>query len=164
MRFFSEATNYLWVKIALAALIGLCLALGGNARKAGLFAVVSFLLANAMTDGIKDLLPAMRPCQELALTVHDIGCSDNPGTASAHGANMAAAAFAFTYFLGLRWGAPWIAAALITGISRIYVGAHYPWQVAIGWACGVFAALVAIKTWEALVASKSRRDHDAQSA
>jgi membrane-associated phospholipid phosphatase len=97
-----------------------------------------------------------------------VGDTHSPGTASAHSANMAAVAFAMTYCLGWKWGFPWIVIALLTGLSRVYTGAHYPTQVLLGWLCGVFAAWVVIKTWEAWQSSRkgveSNQDEEAELA
>lgn len=159
MVFFSTATNHLIVKILLAGLVAAFLIRGGNARKAAIFALLAFLVANEITDVFKNFAPAHRPYQDglTGLNDHLVGRSENPGTASAHSANMAAVAFAFTYFLG-KWGWPWIGVAVITGISRIYVGSHYPWQVLLGWSCGLFGALVVIKTWEAWVRMRQKKE------
>jgi undecaprenyl-diphosphatase len=150
MVFFSTATNHLWVKALLASIVLTFLIRGERTRRAAVFALLAFLLANEMTDVLKDLAPANRPYHDglRGLNNHLVGESRNPGTASAHSANMAAIALAFTYYLG-RWGWPWIGVAVLTGISRVYVGSHYPWQVLLGWTCGIVAALVLIKTWEA---------------
>jgi undecaprenyl-diphosphatase len=80
---------------------------------------------------------------------------DSYGTASAHAANMAAVAFVTTYFLG-KWGYPWIVVAFLTGLSRIYMGLHYPSQVLLGWFCGAFSAFLVIKTWEAYLRVRHR--------
>jgi undecaprenyl-diphosphatase len=52
---------------------------------------------------------------------------------------MTAVATAFWLFLGWKWGLPWVLIAFFTGLSRIYVGAHFPAQVLLGWAVGVGA-------------------------
>lgn len=157
MRFFSEATNYLGFKIFLALLVAVMIAAGGRYRLAAIFGVLGFLLANTLTDLAKFEWPAPRPCQVLTLAdLHGIGCSDNPGTASAHAANMAAVAFAFTYFLG-RLGIVWIGVALITGLSRIYVAAHYPSQVLVGWCLGALAAFVLVWTYRTYRTTRTYR-------
>jgi undecaprenyl-diphosphatase len=152
MDFFSSATSLLWVKIALGVLVVAMVAWGPKSRTAILCALVAVVLANAITDVLKAGLPMHRPFQELPneLLAH---LPKNPskytsmGTASAHSANMAAVAMATSW--NLRWwGTPWILVAILTGLSRIYLGVHYPSQVLFGWICGVFAAFVVIKTWE----------------
>lgn len=144
MGFFAEATNYLGVRIALLALVVYLIWRGGMHRRAGVGALVAVALANTLTDVFKKGYPTPRPCNQIPDAIqHGIGCSSSFGTASAHSANMAAVAFVFTVCLGRKWGWPWIAVALITGVSRVFHAAHYPAQVIAGWTCGcVCAALV----------------------
>ncbi|HVL38119.1 MAG TPA: phosphatase PAP2 family protein, partial [Fimbriimonadaceae bacterium] len=123
---------------------------GGKARVGAVQALLAFPLANEITDALKRNLPVERPFQALEWVLVRGGLeSESMGTASAHSANMAAVAFAFTAALGWRWGLPWILAALLTGLSRIYVGVHFPSQVILGWACGVFAGMVIVYTYRA---------------
>lgn len=144
------------------------LARGAKTRKAVLLALISIGIANTTTNIFKEGLPMNRPFQDAAyekveatlppnakeVILLRVGHSDSKGTASAHSANMAALAFVMTYFLGW-WGAPWIAVAFLTGLSRIYTAAHYPYQVLLGWFVGAFCAFVVIKTWEAFVRSRN---------
>jgi undecaprenyl-diphosphatase len=177
LKFFSIALNLPVVKIFFGLLIIAMIVRGEKTRKAVLLALISIGIANTITNVAKEGFPMKRPFQDREFAMHKkgdlamidrgfskitvwpdkyegvilrVGHSDSRGTASAHSANMAALAFAFCYFLGW-WGTPWIAVALLTGISRVYTGAHYPSQVLLGWACGIFAAFVVIKTWEAFV-------------
>lgn len=176
LKFFSVALSMPWVKVALGTIIlGMALR-GERSRKAVLLALVAVGIANTMTNIAKEAFPTNRPFndqpryallkdQGFVLVQTEtgtrskvpkdfngvfvrVGDSKSKGTASAHSANMAALAFAMCYFLRL-WGIPWVAVALLTGISRIYTGVHYPSQVMLGWLCGAFAAFVVIKTWEA---------------
>jgi len=172
LKFFSVALNVLWVKIALAILLIGMIAANAKSRTAALLALVAVGIGNTMTNIAKAAFPMHRPFQELPYMNYTdsghlvfpnpypfspeakiemilrVGSADSMGTASAHSANMAALAFVMCYYMRW-WGAPWVAVALLTGISRIYVGAHYPSQVLFGWLVGLFAAFVVIKTWEA---------------
>lgn len=146
--FFSEATKLpvgrvLFVLLALAFVFA-----GKTSRKALILGIVSVLIANEVTDVLKHNWPVLRPCVELSGVNTRTGVLTSPGTASAHSANMAALAAVFVLIWGWR-GSFWVPIAFLTGLSRIYVGVHYPSQVVFGWACGVFAALVVVKTWEA---------------
>ena len=47
-----------------------------------------------------------------------------------------------TLALGWRWGAPWIVVALLVGVSRVYVGVHFPSQVVFGWTLGIASGVV----------------------
>jgi len=174
LKFFSVALSQLWVKVALGAFVIWLIWRGGKSRAAAFLALASVCIANTITNVFKEAWPVARPFQDFPyIKVDDIGVagplhtlhakvldpsiqvllrvghSDSMGTASAHSANMAAVAFVMTYQLGWKWGVPWIVVALLTGISRVYTGAHYPGQVLLGWLCGTFGALVVTKTWEA---------------
>lgn len=154
MQFFGTATDRLWFKLLLLALVIAMIAWTPQTRRTAIQALIAFPIANGITDLFKHNLPMPRPFQELPNVILWLGTSDSAGTASAHSANMAAVAFVFTYHLKW-WGSPWIVVALITGLSRIYCGMHYPYQVLLGWSCGVFAAFVVCKTWDLIRAKRS---------
>lgn len=153
--FLSGATSIRWVKYSLIAL-GLALIAYPKSRKATVLAAIAFPLADGLTNILKHAFPTERPYVDLADIVVRVGTSDSYGTASAHSANMAAVAFVFTYYHRC-WGVPWVVIAFLTGLSRIYVGVHYPSQVVLGWVCGLFCAFLATQTWEAFVRARSGR-------
>jgi undecaprenyl-diphosphatase len=152
--FFSEASKETGIRIGIAIIAILLLAAGPNTRKTGLIAIVSVIMSNTLADGMKQLFKMQRPCVELDTVTLWVGRLDSYGTASSHSANMAALAFVMVYFFRW-WGIPWVVVALLTGISRIYVGVHYPSQVLLGYLCGVLCAFLVIKTWEAFVRSRN---------
>lgn len=161
----SEATKTGWVRIALGILVlGLIIA-GQKSRKATLLALAAWPLANGLTEAFKTAIAFNRPCVDLADTILRVPMLTSYGTASSHSANMGAIAFVYLYVTG-KWGIPWLIIAILTGISRIYVGAHYPSQVLFGWTCGAFCGFLVVKTWEAF-ANRRRRsnpDHEPQPA
>jgi len=146
-RFFSEAFNILWFKILIALLVIGMIWAGGRARRTVLLALVSVGIANWSTDRLKEFMPQPRPFQVMNDVLMRAGRAPSHGTASAHSANMAAVACVFILGLGY-WGVPWVLVAVCTGISRVYVGVHYPHQVALGWLCGIVSGLVVTKSWE----------------
>lgn len=155
--FLSEGSKLGWVRVVLGLLAAALIAARPGTRRAAIQALIAFPIANGMTDVLKDWLQVLRPCVELAgVLEHGVKFLDSYGTASAHAANMAAVAFVMTYHLKW-WGYPWVVVALFTGLSRIYMGLHYPSQVLLGWACGVFSALVIVKTAEAWIHLRNRR-------
>jgi undecaprenyl-diphosphatase len=145
--FFSEATKWGWVRIALGLLV-LALIIYRPTRKATLLALLAWPLANGITEALKTAIPMLRPLNELPDVAVRVGKLTSYGTASSHSANMASIAFVFTSLH--RWGgAPWIFVALMTGLSRIYVGVHYPSQVLLGWIMGILCGLIVVNTWRA---------------
>lgn len=120
-------------------------------RLATILALLSWPLANLITDILKDTIPMLRPCVDFPAAIVRVENLSSPGTASAHAANMMAVAVAFLIGLApLRkttWPlraiiAAWFLLAILTGLSRIYVGVHYPSQVLIGFIVGAVAATI----------------------
>lgn len=144
--FFSLGIKGWFLRIALAAL-GLFLLFYRSATRITVLAsIVAVVLANEICDLAKWLHFAARP----AAVLDDVRVLGNlltsSGTFSAHSANMAAVAAVFWWRLGWKWGLSWALVALLTGLSRVYVGAHFPSQVMLGWMagalCGVLVAWV----------------------
>lgn len=158
MNFFSEGIKTLELKLALLLFVIVMIAVGAKTRKAALLALLAWPLANLTTDALKQGFPMLRPSVEMPDAIIRGAHLTSFGTASAHSANMAAVAFVFTYQLGW-WGSPWILIAFFTGLSRIYMGVHYPSQVLLGWIVGSFCGLLIVKTWEALVFQRDRSKH-----
>ena len=154
LTFFSVALNQVWVKVVLGLLVLGMIVANPRTRMTAIQALLSVGLANLMTDQFKHFLPMNRPYQDLAAVISRVGTTDSHGTASAHTANMTAVAFIFTYELKW-WGSPWIVIAVLTGLSRMYVGAHYPSQVVLGCACGIVSAFLVTKSWEWIQAKRS---------
>lgn len=148
--FFSEATKQGWVRVALAALFVGMLWRSPRSRVAALLAVVAVALSNELCDVLKNLFMMPRPSVELPDAIVRTARLTSFGTASAHSANMAAVAWVMTARLG-RWGWAWIPIALLTGVSRVYNGVHYPYQVLLGWVVGVVCGLAVdriARAWE----------------
>lgn len=124
-----------------------------KSRAAAIQTMIAWPIANGVTDVFKKLFYAARPCVvhpdyvKVADYAGKAIFSDSSGIMSAHAANMAAVATVIT--LRLKWwGAPWILVALLSGLSRIYVGVHYPSQVMLGWLTGIAVASVVVKAWD----------------
>jgi undecaprenyl-diphosphatase len=156
--FLSEATKITPGRILLLGLI-LTLLIVKKTRKATIYALISVGLANELTDFIKWAFPMARPCVELSGVHLRTGLLTSFGTASAHSANMAAVAAVFLLLHG-RWGLIWLFFAVATGLSRIYVGVHYPSQVLLGLGCGILMGDGVVRLGEWLLPKLSRRKDD----
>jgi undecaprenyl-diphosphatase len=166
MHFFSEATSYKWFRIFLILLALALIAANPKTRRTTVQALIVFPLSDGTTNLCKHFWPELRPYQELPdVVLHTLGThpvfgtgahdAANFGTVSAHSANMAAVAFVFCYHLKW-WGSPWVVIAFITGLSRIYLAAHYPYQVLLGWLTGMAIAFAVCKTWDLANAARLR--------
>jgi undecaprenyl-diphosphatase len=153
--FLSEGNKQTPVRIAFLVFALVLIIRSPLTRRAGIQALIAFPLANGMTDALKHGFQWTRPCVDLVDIHVRVNVLTSFGTASAHSANMMAVAFVMTYYFKW-WGVPWIVLAIFTGISRIYVGVHYPSQIVFGWICGIVAALVVVKTWEAFKRLRSQ--------
>ena len=158
MRFFSEALNYPAVKVVLGLFLIVMLWAKPVTRKTVLLALISVGIGNSITDFFKHTWHMHRPFQDMKVHMW-VGTSDSFGTASAHSSNMAAVAFVFVYYLGW-WGSPWVAIAILTGISRIFCGAHYPYQVLLGWTTGIVTAAAVTKGWEFYVSRRKLKNEE----
>lgn len=158
-RFLSEGNKDWGVRIAILALLAFLIFKGGKFRVAGLLAVLAAAVANELTDVLKFAVDSPRPCVELIDVNLYINKLTSSGTASAHAANMAAAAVVLGLVLRKWW---WTALsfAFLVGLSRIYVGVHYPSQVLFGWVSGSFVAWLTVWTWRAWEKVEGRRMED----
>jgi undecaprenyl-diphosphatase len=155
MKFLSEATNYPPVKVILSLLLVGMLYRNQATRSTVVLALIAVGVANSFTEVFKHAWPMHRPFQDFPDgVIMWVGKTENFGTASAHAANMAAVAYVFVRMLKL-WGIPWVVIALLVGLSRIFCGAHYPYQVALGWTCGVIAAWITTSAWDQWKARRS---------
>jgi undecaprenyl-diphosphatase len=161
MVFFSEGNKWWWVRVLLLAVLVL-LAWRRSTRKPTWLALVSWPFANAACEWLKYGIQMQRPSVEVADAVVRVHRLTSYGTASAHSATMMCIATVFLFY-NRPAGFAWLAVALLTGYSRIYVGVHYPSQVLLGWATGAFVGFVAVMTWRSFEALRQRRSEAAAS-
>jgi len=155
--FITNATKQLNVQIFLALLVLVLCFLGSRIRTATLLALAAWPLADIFSNSLKRLIPFERPCVALPdvhLRIHKLTTF---GTASSHAANMAAITCVFWYFLGWRGGLAWLFVALLSGLSRIYVGVHFPSQVLLGYLCGSLCGFIVARTWATYASRRSQR-------
>lgn len=133
--FCSEGIKWRGVQFVLAAFVAAMLAFRST-RAAVIQALIAWPLSDGLCNLLKNGFKWNRPCVDLADAILRVGKLTTFGTASAHAANMAAIATVLTFRLGWK-ASPWIGVALLVGLSRIYVGVHYPGQVLFGWLVGI---------------------------
>jgi membrane-associated phospholipid phosphatase len=142
--------------LVIAALIYWCVD-----RKWGLRLGVVLMLTVAINETLKVALHDPRPYWydarvQLLSTPHG-----SFGIPSGHSAVALAGWGVLAVFLATSW--VWLIAAaliLLVGLSRAYVGVHFPTDVLFGWAVGALVAVLVLRL-EASVLSRTRRTPEA---
>lgn len=115
-----------------------------------LWVLIPMVLAIAMSDQItssfmKPFFERLRPCRDPMLSDSVIivsRCGGKFGFASSHAANtMALASLCWLYF---RNRFTWVLFgwAILVGLSRIYLGVHFPGDVVVGGLVGIIASVI----------------------
>ena len=119
-------------------------------RRAGQVAltaiVIGFLCTNVV---LKHLVSRPRPWLDVAGLIPLIEEADPNSFPSGHTCAAFAFAGAALCTLPVRWGkALALGAAVLMGLSRLYVGVHYPTDVLAGAAVGLLAGWIAVLLWK----------------
>ena len=138
------AKNPFGIALLAAAWLALLIWGGRKGRRAALLILPAVLIANELADLGKAHLGFLRPCAELR-GVRILGEPlTSGGMPSAHAANMAAVAAVLFFQLGRKWWPVWVL-PLASGLSRVYIGVHYPLQVIAGWLMGGVIGWLAVR-------------------
>ncbi|MFF6993181.1 phosphatase PAP2 family protein [Streptomyces sp. NPDC010273] len=119
---------------------------GGAVAVRALAVPVVVVVAYGVDAVAKLLVREDRPCQ--SLRVRTLEACPAPGDwsfPSNHAAIAAAAAVALL-FVSRRLGVVAVVAALAMALSRVWVGAHYPHDAAVGLVVGALVALLSMRT------------------
>lgn len=130
----------------------------GKARLA-LFAVLTITLAQAASEGLKALFDRPRP----DLTTHEVAVY-SASLPSGHAMLSAAALFTLAFVLARAEKSVrariflFVVAVVLTfliGVSRVYLGVHWPTDVATGWCAGLAWASASAMIYRRLVRTET---------
>lgn len=140
----------LWIALSLAMLFW------KPTRKAGFLALCAMALGLLVTNiTIKPLISRPRPWLDLSL-VPLVAEKDPNSFPSGHTCAAFAAGIIWLRALPWKWGRiAAVIAAMCMGLSRLYVGVHYPTDVLAG---AVIGSLCAWAVWRAYLLYRDRKD------
>lgn len=142
------ATTVAWTVTQLGALwtltgitLGAAVALWWVSRRASLFVVASALGSGVLNEGLKLLIGRPRPPPAIVHAIYHPGGYSFPSGHAMVTASLFLAFFLVTRRLrpSLQWWALAVGAGLsaAVGLTRMYLGVHYPSDVLGGWLLGI---------------------------
>jgi undecaprenyl-diphosphatase len=146
------------------AILWICIVVWGGRKErvVALSVLVLLIFSDQLGSLFKFIFRRPRPCHTL-LGVHLLqGCSRSYSFPSNHSANVVAVAAYLAYFYRwLLW--PGLFVSLVVSLSRIYVGVHYPSDVAGGVVLGLLCATLFVGLYKAICVASDRGRPDRQS-
>jgi undecaprenyl-diphosphatase len=147
-----------WVAIPLVIAAVLARTPRTMLRHVTILGVISLTLSGQINSEIKRIVHRDRPLTSLsspgssqAQKVHAIGEQLHYRSFPSGHANTAFSCAAFLFILYGRWWALCFVPAFVVGYSRVYVGAHFPIDVAAGAVLGVCIVFLTERIYRALV-------------
>ena len=141
--------GYVWIAIAIVLLFV------KNYRKVGLMVGASLLGSLVFNNMlIKNIVARPRPyrmIETLTILIPEPGEYSFP---SGHTSSSFAAGVVLYLMLPKKYGIPAMVLAFLIGISRLYVGVHYPTDVLGGMVMGTLIATAVLKATEKLLMKK----------
>ncbi len=145
----------LWIALSLLLL---CFK---STRRAGALSLCAMLLGFLCTNvALKHLFARPRPWLDVAGLIPLVEEPDPNSFPSGHTCSAFAAAMAWWRTLPRRWGALAVVLAACMGLSRLYVGVHYPSDVLAGALVGALCAWAAWRLCQKLGEKKRKNTEE----
>jgi undecaprenyl-diphosphatase len=147
--FYWASSRITWIPFYIFIAFLICKSFKNESWKIVIALAVLILLSDQLSVFIKDHVMRYRPCHNLILQsqIHLVNgeCGGQYGFVSSHASNSAALAVFLILLFDKR--IKWLFSALliwccIISYSRIYLGIHYPLDVAGGWITGFLTAWI----------------------
>ena len=125
-------------------LISLCLLLSKKTQKTAFMCAVAMLVSLLVNNlALKNIVGRIRPYEMVQGLIPLIGRPRDYSFPSGHTASSFAAAWVLYRRLPKRFGIPALVLAGLIGVSRLYVGVHYPTDVLAGFISGIGCGCIA---------------------
>ncbi len=132
--------GWFWIVLAIGLLIV------KKTRKTGVTACSSLLIGALITNVfLKNLVARTRPYEVISSLTLLVDPQHDFSFPSGHSCASFAAAMVLYKMLPRKYGIPAVVLAALIAFSRLYVGVHYPSDVAAGILIGIFSAWAAGK-------------------
>ncbi|HEX9615325.1 MAG TPA: phosphatase PAP2 family protein [Bacteroidota bacterium] len=154
MPFITDLNKQLPVLITVLAILAWMVVKGGTTgRIAAVLLIITITFSDQLSSSwVKHLFERVRPCHELENVHLLVDCGSGYSFPSSHAVNSFAGATVLSFFFR-KWLWAFASFAVVAALSRIYVGVHYPSDVAggalLGFACGALIVYLFIlaKSW-----------------
>lgn len=141
----------LWVLVSAAMLIP------EKTRRTGLTSILALLVSLLINNIIlKNLVARVRPYEVIEGLVPLIRRPWDYSFPSGHTGSSFAAAWVFYGKLPKRFGIPALVLAGLIGLSRLYLGVHYPTDVLFGVVSGIGSGCIAMLTVKAVIDKRAK--------
>ena len=139
------------------AFISVILLIPKKTRKVGIICLVSLIFSVIINNEIlKNLVGRLRPFDSIDSIIPLIQKPTDFSFPSGHTSSSFACAGVMFSKLPKKFGVPALVLASLIGISRIYLGVHYPSDVLMGILVGIFISWISIFAVDFLVNIKTK--------
>lgn len=163
MPLLTDLNKHRIVLVSVAVILVWMLVRGGNTgRSAAIALIITIIFSDQLNSSwVKHIFERVRPCHVLDNVHLLVSCGSGYSFPSSHAVNNAAGAVVLSFFYR-KWTWAFALFAGVVGLSRVYVGVHYPFDVLAGFllgaACGGIVVLVFMRIRAWWNARNSRRE------